>query len=285
MLTTAKIALALAAGNTVVIKPSEHTSASLLKLVPLFEEAGFPPGTVKLVTGYGADAGDALVHHPQGVKISFTGSTQTGSRIATACGSRFVPVTLELGGKSPNIVFNDADTDSARWASWPGSSPRPGRRASPEAACSSSEVCTTKSSTRSRHARPTIKIGDPLSDDTELGLWPSPSSATRSRNTCDWGAARAARCCTAAYAPNSTWTVTSIPHRVCRHRQQHADLPRGDLRAVLTVMSFDTEAEVVALADDTSYGLAAGVWTRDLARAHRLVSTLEAGTVWVNTYR
>jgi acyl-CoA reductase-like NAD-dependent aldehyde dehydrogenase len=113
MLTTAKIAPALAAGNTVVIKPSEHTSASLLKLVPLFEEAGFPPGTVKLVTGYGADAGDALVHHPQGVKISFTGSTQTGSRIATACGSRFVPVTLELGGKSPNIVFNDADTDSA----------------------------------------------------------------------------------------------------------------------------------------------------------------------------
>ena len=113
MLTTAKIAPALAAGNTVVIKPSEHTSASVLKLVPLFEQAGFPPGVVNVVTGFGADAGNALVEHPQVAKLSFTGSTATGSRISAACGSRFVPVTLELGGKSPNIVFDDADTDSA----------------------------------------------------------------------------------------------------------------------------------------------------------------------------
>ncbi|MEU1161580.1 aldehyde dehydrogenase family protein [Streptomyces sp. NPDC005921] len=113
LLTATKLAPALAAGNTVVVKPSEHTSASLLALAPLFEEAGFPPGVVNVVTGFGPTAGGPLTEHPDVAKVTFTGSTETGRRIARTCADRFVRCTLELGGKSPNIVFPDADLASA----------------------------------------------------------------------------------------------------------------------------------------------------------------------------
>ena len=112
-LTTSKLAPALCAGNTIVIKPSEYTSATVLRLAELVDEAGFPPGAVNVVTGFGAEAGQALVDHPKLAKISFTGSTGTGSRIAASTASRFIGSTLELGGKSPNIVFDDANVANA----------------------------------------------------------------------------------------------------------------------------------------------------------------------------
>src|SRR4029078_12756353 len=112
-LTTSKLAPALCAGNTIVIKPSEYTSATVLRLAELVDEAGFPPGAVNVVTGFGAEAGQALVDHPKLAKISFTGSTGTGSRIAASTASRFIGSTLELGGKSPNIIFEDANVANA----------------------------------------------------------------------------------------------------------------------------------------------------------------------------
>ncbi len=286
MLTTAKIAPALAAGNTVVIKPSEHTSASLLKLVPLFEQAGFPPGVVNVVTGYGAEAGDALVQHPQVAKLSFTGSTGTGSRIAATCGSRFVPVTLELGGKSPNIVFDDADTDNAAKGITAGIFAAAG-----QTCIAGSRVLLQRGvyeevldKVAARAA--TIKIGDPLSDDTELGPVAFAEQRDKIEEYVQLGRDEGGKVLQGGSRPDldldgyfyspTVFVDTDNSMRIC---QEEIFGP------VLTVMPFDTEEQAVELANDTTFGLAAGVWTRDLARAHRLASTLEAGTVWVNTYR
>lgn len=286
MLTISKIAPALAAGNTVVIKPSEHTSASLLKLVPLFEQAGFPPGVVNVVTGYGAEAGDALVQHPQVAKISFTGSTATGSSIAATCGSRFVPVTLELGGKSPNIVFDDADTDNAAMGIVAGIFAAAGQTCIAGSRVFLQRGVYQEVLDKVAARAATIKIGDPLSDETELG----PVAFAEQRDKIEeyvqlgrdeggkvlHGGARPDLDLGGYFYPPTVFVDTDNSMRIC---QEEIFGP------VLTVMPFDTEDEVVALANDSSYGLAAGVWTRDLARAHRMTSTLEAGTVWVNTYR
>lgn len=286
MLTTAKIAPALAAGNTVVIKPSEHTSASLLELVPLFEEAGFPPGVVNVVTGYGAEAGDALVQHPQVAKLSFTGSTQTGSRIAAACGSRFVPVTLELGGKSPNIVFDDADTDKAAMGIVAGIFAAAGQTCIAGSRVFLQRGVYDEVLDKVAARAATIKIGDPLSDDTELGPVAFAEQRDKIEQYVRLGREEGGKVLHGGERPEldlegyfyspTVFVDTDNSMRIC---QEEIFGP------VLTVMPFDTEEEVVALANDTSYGLAAGVWTRDLARSHRLASTLDVGTVWVNTYR
>ncbi|WP_233157489.1 MULTISPECIES: aldehyde dehydrogenase [Amycolatopsis] len=286
LLTAAKLAPALAAGNTVVVKPSEHTSASLLKLAPLFDAAGFPPGVVNVVTGFGAEAGAPLVEHPDVAKVTFTGSTATGARIAAACGSRFVPVTLELGGKSPNIVFADADLRAAAMGIIAG------------VFAAAGQTCIAGSRVFLQRAvydevlelvcerAGTIRIGDPLEPETELGPVAFAGQLDKIEEYVRIGVAEGGRLLAGGRRPETgldgffysptVFVDTDNAMRIC---QEEIFGP------VVTVMPFDTEEEVVRLANATSYGLAAGVWTRDLARAHRMASALEAGTVWVNTYR
>ncbi|MFR9730718.1 aldehyde dehydrogenase [Saccharopolyspora sp. MS10] len=286
MLTTAKIAPALAAGNTVVIKPSEHTSASLLELVPLFEEAGFPPGVVNVVTGFGAEAGDALVRHPDVAKVSFTGSTATGSRIAATCGARFAPVTLELGGKSPNIVFDDADPDRAAMGIVSGIFAAAGQTCIAGSRVFLQRGVYDEVLEKVAARAATIKIGDPLAEDTELGPVAFADQRDKIEEYVRIGREEGGRVLHGGARPEldldgyffqpTVFVDTDNSMRIC---QEEIFGP------VLTVMPFESEEQVVALANDSSYGLAAGVWTRDLSRAHRLASTLEAGTVWVNTYR
>ena len=286
LLTATKLAPALAAGNTVVVKPSEHTSASLLALAPLFERAGFPPGVINVVTGFGAGAGAPLTEHPDVAKVSFTGSTETGRRIARTCADRLVRVTLELGGKSPNIVFPDADLGSAAMGVVAGVFAAAG-----QTCVAGSRVLVHRSVhdellERVTARAATIRIGDPLQDDTELGPLAIADQLAKVESYVELGRAEGGKVVCGGERPKTgldgyfysptVFTGTDNAMRIC---QEEIFGP------VATVMPFDTEDEVVATANDTAYGLAAGLWTRDLNRAHRMASRLEAGTVWVNTYR
>ncbi|MEU8246852.1 aldehyde dehydrogenase [Nonomuraea sp. NPDC048916] len=287
LLTATKLAPALASGNTVVVKPSEHTSASLLQLAPLFAEAGFPPGVVNVVTGHGDEAGRALVEHPLVAKVSFTGSSETGSAIAGSCGLRFVGTTLELGGKSPNIVFADADIDNASVGIVAGVFAAAGQTCVAGSRVFAQRPVYDEIVEQVRTRAQAIRLGDPLDPTTQLGPLATAGQRSRVEKYVALGVAEGARVVTGGgrasvdgldgfFFEPTVFVDADNGMRVC---QEEIFGP------VVAIMPFDTEDELLALANDTGFGLAAGVWTRDLARAHRVVSRLDAGTVWVNTYR
>lgn len=285
-LTSSKLAPALCAGNTVVIKPSEYTSATVLKLAELALEAGFPPGAVNVVTGFGAEAGQALVDHRDLAKISFTGSTATGARIAAATASRFIGSTLELGGKSPNIVFEDANLPNAAMGVVAGIFAAAG-----QTCIAGSRVFAHRSvydellERVSERAR-TIRIGDPMDEKTELGPLAFEGQRDKVAGYVDLGRGEGARVLTGGRATDGGLGGWFYEPTVLVDVDNSMRVVREEIFGpVLAVMPFDTEEEVVRLANDTEYGLAAGVWTTNLARAHRMAARLDAGTVWVNTYR
>jgi aldehyde dehydrogenase (NAD+) len=286
-LTTSKLAPALAAGNTVVIKPSEYTSRTVLRLAELAFEAGFPGGVAPGVPAAAAAPGAPLVSHPALAKISFTGSTATGSRIASEAASRFIGCTLELGGKSPNIVFDDADVANAAMGVVAGIYAAGG-----QTCIAGSRVFAHKSVYDELLERVTerarsIRVGDPLAQETELGPLAFSGQLDKVDSYVQLGASEGATVHAGGgrpeglelpgyfYAPTVLTDVTN-DMRVVREEI---------FGPVAAIMPFEREDELVALANDTEYGLAAGVWTQNLARAHRLARRIDAGTIWVNTYR
>lgn len=285
-LTSSKLAPALCAGNTVVIKPSEHTSASVLKLAELALEAGFPPGAVNVVTGFGAEAGQALVDHPDLAKISFTGSTATGSRIAAAAAGRFIGSTLELGGKSPNIVFGDANVANAAMGVVAGIFAAAGQTCIAGSRVFAHRSVYDELVERVAERARTIRIGDPLDEKTELGPLAFEAQRDKVAEYVDLGRGEGARVLTGGRATDGGLGGCFYEPTVLVDVDNDMRVVREEIFGpVLAVMPFDTEDEVVRLANDTEYGLAAGVWTTNLARAHRTAARLDAGTVWVNTYR
>jgi aldehyde dehydrogenase (NAD+) len=288
LLATWKLAPALAAGNTVVWKPSEFSSVSALEFGELFERAGFPPGVVNIVTGFGAEIGEPLIAHRDVAKIAFTGGDKTGEHVYQLAARGLKRVTLELGGKSANIVFDDADIDQAVKGVVSGIFAATG------------QTCIAGS--RALIHRPildtfidqllalakTARMGNPLDMGTQVGpVTTRPQYdkvldyiriAKEEGAICRLGGAPAKRpeCGSGWFVEPTIFTGVKPDMRIA---QEEVFGP------VLSIIPFDTEDEAVRIANGTVYGLAAGVWTSSIRRALTMSERLEAGTVWVNTYR
>lgn len=285
-LTTSKIAPALAAGNTVVIKPSEYTSRTILRVAELAAEAGFPDGAVNVVTGFGAEAGAPLVSHRDLAKISFTGSTATGARIAAEAASRFIGCTLELGGKSPNIVFDDANIANAAMGVIAGIYAAGGQTCIAGSRVFAHRAIYDELLERVTERANSIRIGDPLDAETELGPLAFEAQLAKVDSYVRLGADEGATVHAGGRRPDVELPGYFYAPTVLTDVDNSMRVVREEIFGpVAAIMPFDNEDELVSMANDTEYGLAAGIWTQNLARAHRLARRIDAGTVWVNTYR
>ncbi|MCF7550738.1 aldehyde dehydrogenase [Pseudonocardia sp. WMMC193] len=286
LITSWKLAPALAAGNSVVLKPSEMTSLSALRLMELIDEAGMPPGVVNMVTGYGPDAGQALIEHPDVAKISFTGSTATGQRIVAASAASLKKLTLELGGKSANIVFPDADLENAAQGALTGIFLNQG-----QVCCAGSRLYVHRSVhddmlAALESAARGIELGHGLADGTEMGPLISAAQRDRVEGYLQAGTEQGATLVCGGERPGGELAAGSfLTPAVFSGVRDDMRIAREEIFGpVLSVFAFDDESEVVGRANGSDFGLAAGVWTSDIKRAHRVAHQLQAGTVWINQY-
>ncbi len=286
MLVTWKIAPALAAGNTVVIKPSEFTSATAFELAKIVEEVGFPPGVINVVSGFGADIGNALISHPKVAKISFTGGTKTGTMIYSEAAKHIKKVSVELGGKSPNIVFNDANIDNAVKGAISGIFAASGQTCIAGSRLLLEENIHDEFVEKLVNFAKTAKLGNPMNADTQVGPVTTPAQFQKILDYIDIAKNEGATCVLGGKSvslDNCPWFIeptifTNVKNNM-RIAQEEVFGP------VLAVIKFKGMDEAIEIANDIPFGLAAGVWTEDIKKALQVPKQIKAGTVWVNTYR
>lgn len=282
-----KLAPALAAGCTVVVKPSEHASLTTLELAGMIERAGFPPGVVNIVTG-GAETAIALTTTSAVDRISFTGSVPTGQAIAAAAARTLVPVTLELGGKSPNIIFEEADLDRAVTGALTGIFAAGGQTCIAGSRLLVQNSVYEKIASRIADRAGKIRLGDPMNPTTQMGPVANQPQLERIDAAIRAGFASGARLIQGGNVPTDAALAQGLFVRptVFADVTNDSALAREEIFGpVLSIIPFEDEDEAIAIANDSEFGLASGVWTENLSRAHRVADQLVAGTVWVNTYR
>jgi len=285
MLTTWKAAPALAAGCTLVLKPSDYTPVSALELARRVNEAGFPPGVFNVVTGAGVEVSQALVEHPDVDRIAFTGSTRVGIEIARAAALNLTRVGLELGGKSAQVVFADADLDAAANGVIAGIFAATGQSCVAGSRLIVHESVHDRLVERVVERAAKIVLGDPLEAKTEMGPVANRAQFETVLGFLDRAVAQGVTLACGG-GPEPDRGGLFIRPTVLTEVRPDMEIAREEIFGpVLSVLRFSDDDEAVALANDTRYGLAAGVWTKDVHRAHRIAHRLRAGTVWVNSYR
>ena len=285
-LTATKLGPALAAGNTVVLKASEHAPAPLFEFAKIVEEAGFPPGVINVITGFGEPCGRLLTSHPDVARVAFTGGPVAARHVVRNTAENFAVVSLELGGKSPIIVFEDADIENALNAVIAGNFGGTGQ------SCVAGSRVFIQSSIREHFLEllveraKQIQIGDPLAEETQIGPLATKAQFDRITESVKDAVNEGATLLHGGQSPagfERGWyympTILDCPHQEIRTVREEMFGP------VLSALTFETEEEAIALANDTQFGLAAGVFTRDVGRALRVSDAIHSGIVWVNTYR
>jgi len=283
-----KVAPALAAGNAVVLKPSEVTSLCALALAEACEAAGLPPGLLTVLPGLGRTVGSELVGHPLTRMVSFTGGTGTGRALAGVAARRLMPIALELGGKSPQIVFNDADLDAAEKGILDGIFEGMGQSCIAGSRLFIQRGAYEPLLQRLVSRAQGLRIGPPDSPETDLGPLVSHAHRDHVERYVGLAVDEGGTIATGGVRPKGPIFDDGayfLPTIITGLGNQARACREEIFGPVLCVLPFDDEAEIIAQANDSEYGLACGIWTKDFARAWRLASAIQAGTVWVNTYK
>lgn len=283
-LSATKIGPALAAGNTIVLKASEHASAPLLEFGKLVEQAGIPAGVVNIITGHGEPCGRALTSHPSVAKVAFTGGPESARHIIRNSANNFAEVSLELGGKSPFIVFDDANIESAVNGSVAGIFAATGQSCVAGSRLYLHEDIADDFLEKMIAIARNIKIGDPQADETEMGPLCTQGQLDHIEHQVKLAQDEGGKLLSGGKRPDMEGlyfepTIIDCP------RQDMTIVDTELFGPVLSVQRFKTEEEAVALANDTNHGLAAGIFTKDSARSLRMAKKVKAGILWVNTYR
>ena len=283
-----KLAPALAAGNTAVVKPSEFTSASSLEFMELTKEAGIPDGVVNCITGTGIEVGQPMVDHPDLAKVAFTGSDVAGQKIYESAARKIMPVTLELGGKSPNIVFEDADFEAAVMGAISGIFAATGQT------CIAGSRLLVQRSIHDDFVKRLLEvagaaiIGDPMSPETHVGPVTTQPQYEKILHYMNVAREDGATCVLGGgpYTGEGVKGNRFVEPTIFTNVENHMRIAQEEVFGpILSVIPFEDEAEALSIGNDIVFGLAAGVWTSDIGRALRMSEKLKAGTVWVNTYR
>lgn len=284
LLLTFKLAPLLAAGCTCVVKPSEHSPASTVEFARILTEAGLPAGVLNVVTGWDRSTGEALASHRGVDKVAFTGSTGTGAKVAQAAVANINRVTLELGGKSPQVVFEDADLDAAANGLVAGVFAATGQTCMAGSRLIVHESVKDELVVKVVERANRIKQGDPTEADTEMGPVANAPQYEKVLGYIEGAKAEGATIACGG-EPNAELGGLFVRPTVVLADPEKTIVREEVFGPVLAAYTFTDEADAIALANDTPYGLAGAVWTKDVHRAHRVARAIRAGTVWVNAYR
>lgn len=285
-LSATKIAPALAAGNTIVVKASEQAPAALFKFAELVHECGFPPGVINIITGFADPCGKTLTTHPKVARIAFTGGTEVARHIVRNSAENFAHVSLELGGKSPMIIFEDCNIDGAVNGIIAGNFGASGQSCVAGSRVFIQRSIHSKVVELIKQRAEKIVVGNPLDSKTQVGPLATIHQVERASKVINDSVKQGANLVFGGKQPSQLKEGWYFEPTLLDCANQEFDCVKTELFApVISVIAFDTEEEAIAMANDSDYGLGSGVFTENLARAHRVSTKIHSGIVWINTYR